>query len=78
MSKLPSAYGGDTCVLKDVTQLFDVADRIKGEMGDDYLSTEHLLLAMVDADAGRSDARLRVSTRTTCSWRSKRCVARTG
>ena len=51
VAKLPKAYGSDTRVSKQLTQLFESADRSRVEMGDDYLSTEHLLLALVDADA---------------------------
>ncbi len=58
VAKLPNAYGGETRVAREVTQLFDAADQIRSEMGDDYLSTEHVLLAIVDSDAGRAEPRL--------------------
>jgi ATP-dependent Clp protease ATP-binding subunit ClpB len=47
MAKLPSVQGGDTFIGRDVKDVldgaFDEADRLK----DEYVSTEHLLLAMI-------------------------------
>jgi len=47
---LPRAHGGDTKIGRELTKLFDSAEKSKSEMGDDYLSTEHLLLALAGAD----------------------------
>ena len=46
LSKLPRAHGGETRVGKALTELLEVADRARVELTDDYLSTEHLLLAL--------------------------------
>ncbi|MCP4435264.1 MAG: AAA domain-containing protein [Actinomycetia bacterium] len=56
VSKLPTAYGTDTRVGRDFTKLFEAADASRAELTDDYLSTEHVLLALVSEDAERSDA----------------------
>ncbi len=46
LAKLPRAHGGETRIAKAVTELLDTADTARVELGDDYLSTEHLLLAL--------------------------------
>jgi ATP-dependent Clp protease ATP-binding subunit ClpB len=53
VSKLPRAYGSDTRVSKELTELIGAANQQRIELHDDYLSTEHLLLALVDADVDR-------------------------
>jgi ATP-dependent Clp protease ATP-binding subunit ClpB len=58
VASLPSAYGGETKVGRDLTEVLEAADRLRTDLGDDYLSTEHLLLALVKADAGQSEPRL--------------------
>jgi ATP-dependent Clp protease ATP-binding subunit ClpB len=63
VERLPKAYGGETRMGKELASVLDAADRIRAEMSDDYLSTEHLLLALVDADSGRSEPRLPGVTR---------------
>ena len=45
---LPKAYGGESRVGREFTQLFDRADEARRELHDEYLSTEHLLLAFGD------------------------------
>ena len=53
-------------------QVLDEADRIRGELTDEYLSTEHLLLAMADRIgvdreqllAAVWDVHVRIETRT--------------
>ncbi|MCB0951184.1 MAG: type VI secretion system ATPase TssH, partial [Microthrixaceae bacterium] len=50
LSKLPTAYGTETRIGREFTQLFEAADAARTEFGDDYLSTEHVLLAAADAD----------------------------
>ncbi len=51
LSKLPSAYGGEIRQSRDLLDAFNDADQVRQDLDDDYLSTEHLLLAM----AGRLD-----------------------
>jgi len=56
VAALPHAHGGETRLGRAVLDLFDTADRVRGELTDEYLSTEHLLLALADAlGIGRED-----------------------
>jgi ATP-dependent Clp protease ATP-binding subunit ClpB len=48
IAKLPKAYGGESRMGKDLTNLLDEADRIRQDLTDEYLSTEHLLVALAD------------------------------
>jgi len=48
IGKLPRAYGGESRAGRELSGVLTAADGIRVELGDDYLSTEHLLLAMVD------------------------------
>jgi ATP-dependent Clp protease ATP-binding subunit ClpB len=49
LGKLPKAYGGgDPGLSRDAREVLDAADRERVELGDEYLSIEHLLLAMAD------------------------------
>ena len=49
VSKLPKAYGSESRVSREFTALIERADAIRLDLHDEYLSTEHLLLAMADA-----------------------------
>jgi ATP-dependent Clp protease ATP-binding subunit ClpB len=46
LARLPKAYGGESRVSKALLGLFDSADGVRAELHDEYLSTEHLLLAL--------------------------------
>ena len=48
LDKLPSAIGGDARLAPSLFRVFDDADRVRLELTDEYLSTEHLLIAMAD------------------------------
>jgi len=49
LSQLPSAYGGDAPQMnKELSRVFANADIARKDLTDEYLSTEHLLLAMND------------------------------
>jgi ATP-dependent Clp protease ATP-binding subunit ClpB len=49
VDRLPRAAGGDDPRMnRELTQAVDSADRARGELRDDYLSVEHLLLAFAD------------------------------
>ena len=49
LSKLPKAYGGgEAKMARDLTALLERADGERTQLGDEYLSTEHLLLALAD------------------------------
>jgi ATP-dependent Clp protease ATP-binding subunit ClpB len=49
IAKLPKAYGSEVRLSRDVQATFDRADSERQALGDEFLSTEHLLLAMADA-----------------------------
>jgi ATP-dependent Clp protease ATP-binding subunit ClpB len=53
ISSLPTSYGSETRPGRGFGALFDDADRERKELSDEYLSTEHLLLALVTADQAR-------------------------
>jgi ATP-dependent Clp protease ATP-binding subunit ClpB len=53
VAALPTAYGTETRPGRDFLAVFDAADNERRELTDEYLSTEHLLLALVGADQGR-------------------------
>jgi len=56
VERLPKAYGSDARMSRDLTALLDVADEARRELHDEYLSTEHLLLALADRlEVGRED-----------------------
>jgi ATP-dependent Clp protease ATP-binding subunit ClpB len=48
LAKLPKAYGGESRMSKALTGLLDAGDNARAELHDEYLSTEHLLLALSD------------------------------
>jgi len=48
IAKLPKAYGSEARLGRELQQVVDAADGERAELHDEYLSTEHLLLALVD------------------------------
>jgi ATP-dependent Clp protease ATP-binding subunit ClpB len=48
VSKLPKAYGSEARMSRAFTDTMATADQARVELGDEYLSTEHLLLALAD------------------------------
>ena len=46
LAKLPRAYGGESQIGRELRDLLDRADGERVSLSDEYLSTEHLLLAM--------------------------------
>jgi len=48
LAKSPKAYGGESRMSKALTALLDAGDGVRIELHDEYLSTEHLLLALAD------------------------------
>jgi ATP-dependent Clp protease ATP-binding subunit ClpB len=48
LAKLPKAYGGEARLSRELQQVIDAADTARSELTDEYLSTEHLLLALAD------------------------------
>ena len=49
VAALPKAYGGESRIGRDLTALLDRADEDRRELHDEYLSTEHVLLALADS-----------------------------
>jgi len=45
---LPKAYGADTQQSRELIDALTKADKVREDLGDDYVSTEHLLLALSD------------------------------
>ena len=48
LSRLPKAYGSEARLSRQLTKVVDDADAARSELRDEYLSTEHLLLALAD------------------------------
>ncbi len=48
VARLPKAYGGESRLGRELNQVMERADDERKDLHDEYLSTEHLLLAMVD------------------------------
>ena len=48
VAKLPRAFGGEARLSRDLSAVFERAEEERTSLGDEYLSTEHLLLAMAD------------------------------
>jgi ATP-dependent Clp protease ATP-binding subunit ClpB len=48
LSSLPKAYGSEAQMGRAFRDLLEAADRERGDLGDEYLSVEHLLLALAE------------------------------
>ena len=48
IAKLPRSYGSEAQMSRDLRDVLDRADSERSGLGDEYLSIEHLLLAMAD------------------------------
>ena len=48
LGRLPKAYGSEARISRDLNAVVDTADAARTELHDEYLSTEHLLLALTD------------------------------
>ncbi|MGZ4693441.1 MAG: Clp protease N-terminal domain-containing protein, partial [Acidimicrobiales bacterium] len=48
VAKLPKAYGSEARISRELTTLLNEADEARVELHDEYLSTEHLLLALAE------------------------------
>src|SRR5438309_12012321 len=42
LAKLPKAYGSEARLARELQQVLDNADQARGDLHDEYLSTEHL------------------------------------
>ncbi|HEX6476145.1 MAG TPA: Clp protease N-terminal domain-containing protein, partial [Acidimicrobiales bacterium] len=58
LSRLPRAYGGEAQIGQALREVMESADVARTELGDEYLSTEHLLLAMAERLGTTRDALL--------------------
>src|SRR5271165_5908145 len=60
LAKIPKAYGGaEPSLSRELDDAFERADAARKEMGDEYISVEHLLLAMSDRLGTSRDELLR-------------------
>src|SRR5437868_3648700 len=59
IGRLPKVQGGQQYFSPRITQLFNAAQKQAEEMQDEYISTEHLLLAIVDEKDGAAGRILR-------------------
>ena len=48
LAKLPRSYGSEVRVARELREVLEKADAARAELSDEYLSTEHLLLAVAD------------------------------
>ncbi len=58
LSRLPKAYGSEARISRDLNAVVDTADAARTELHDEYLSTEHLLLALADKLGSSKEALL--------------------
>jgi ATP-dependent Clp protease ATP-binding subunit ClpB len=49
LASLPKAYGSDAQLSKELRDVLETADQVREDLQDEYLSTEHLLLALADS-----------------------------
>ncbi|MDA3040322.1 MAG: AAA family ATPase [Actinomycetota bacterium] len=57
LDALSKAYGAEPRFSRQTNRIFADADTVRAELGDEYLSTEHLLLALASPDAGGPTAK---------------------
>ena len=59
LAEMPKAFGSEARFSKQFNRVMADADAVRKDLNDDYLSTEHLLLALANPDpGGRTAARL--------------------
>ena len=56
LAALPKAYGSEPRLSRQANRVLDDADAVRAELGDDYVSTEHLLLGLANPDPGGATA----------------------
>ena len=56
IARLPKAYGTDPRLSRQTDRVLNEADAVRAELGDEYVSTEHLLLALANPDMGGATA----------------------
>jgi ATP-dependent Clp protease ATP-binding subunit ClpB len=55
LNRLPKVYGGEVAISKSLLEVFQSAETRRTEMRDDYLSVEHLLLALAGSKTQTGD-----------------------
>jgi len=50
LEQLPKVYGGEVAISRGLLGVFEAAESRRAEMRDDYLSVEHLLLALAESE----------------------------
>ena len=55
LGSLPKVYGGEVAISQDLLNVFGSAEERRSDMRDDYLSVEHLLLALAGSNAPTGD-----------------------
>ncbi|MGH9101959.1 MAG: ATP-dependent Clp protease ATP-binding subunit [Acidimicrobiales bacterium] len=58
LSKVPRAYGSQATLSRELRDALEAADAARVEMGDEYLSVEHVLLALADKVGASREALL--------------------
>ncbi len=56
LENLSKAYGTEPRLSRQTNRVLNEADSVRGELGDEYVSTEHLLLALANRDMGGATA----------------------
>ena len=56
IEKLPKAYGTEPRFSRQTNRVLEEADAVRADLGDEYVSTEHLLLALANPDMGGATA----------------------
>ena len=69
IAKMPQAFGGESRMARSLTALLDVADGVRRELDDEYLSTEHLLVALAERVGVPKDQLLEALTQVRGSHR---------
>ena len=57
LASLSKAYGSEPRLSRASNRIFADADGVRTDLGDEYLSTEHLLVALANPDAGGATAK---------------------
>ena len=56
LAAMPKAYGTEPRLSRQSNRVLNDADEVRAELGDDYVSTEHLLLGLANPDPGGATA----------------------
>jgi len=56
LANLPKAYGTEPRLSRQTNRVLEEADAVRAELGDEYVSTEHLLLGLANPDMGGATA----------------------